>query len=130
MVDGCTTIRLPLVLYNTGPKPIVVQDLRLVLPSESPMPLLWQGSYGKLDSTNDDDRVLPSVFVVPGRSALQFFMEFERNHLSLGAEKYNFKIGVRCGHFRIRRWRSLLTFTLYTGNIDDPDQFVAYRNMP
>lgn len=62
-------LRLPLVLHNSGAKPIIVQDLRLSFPDEpaSHLPLLWTSSASRLQPGPDEESELPTGFVVAGR---------------------------------------------------------------
>jgi hypothetical protein len=125
-------LRLPLVLHNTGPKPIVVQDLILTFPDEpaSHLPLLWVSSPSGLQPGPDDDAKLPAGFVVPGRQAQQLFIEFEAPFSGFlpEARDYQVQLQVRVGHRK--GWRRLLTFTLRAANIIDPDRYTVYNNAP
>ncbi|GGR52566.1 hypothetical protein [Streptomyces aurantiogriseus] len=117
-------LRFPLVLHNTGAKPIVVQDFRLSFPDEpaSHLPLLWTSSPSRLQPGPDEESELPAGFVVAGREAQQRFIEFEAPFSGLipEARDYKVRIQVRVGHRK--GWRTLLTFTLRTTNIIHPDQ--------
>ncbi|MEU8910350.1 hypothetical protein [Streptomyces mirabilis] len=125
-------LRLPLILHNTGVKPIVVQDLRLSFPDEpaSHLPLLWTASPSRLQPGPDEEPELPTGFVVAGREAHQLFLEFEAPFSWLVPEHRDYKvqIQVRVGHRK--GWRSLLTFTLRTNNIIHPDRYTVYNNAP
>ncbi|MER5185543.1 hypothetical protein ABT009_46025 [Streptomyces sp. NPDC002896] len=125
-------LRLPLVLHNTGAKPIVVQDLRLAFPDEpaSHLPLLWTASPSRLQPGPDEEPELPAGFIVAGREAQQCFIEFEAPFSGLvpEARDYKLRIQVRVGHRK--GWRSLLTFTLRTTNIIHPDQYTVCKNAP
>ncbi|MGW1504374.1 hypothetical protein ACWCQW_38775 [Streptomyces mirabilis] len=125
-------LRLPLVLHNTGAKPIVVQDLRLTFPDEpaSHLPLLWMSSPSHLQPGPDEELKLPAGFVVAGREAQQIFIELEAPFPGLlpEARDYKAQIQVRVGHRK--GWRPLLTFTLRTTNIIDPDRYAVYNNAP
>ncbi|WP_426570232.1 hypothetical protein [Streptomyces canus] len=125
-------LRLPLILHNTGAKPIVVQDFRLSFPDEpaSHLPLLWTSSPSRLQPGPGEEPELPAGFVVAGREAQQRFIEFEAPFSGLvpEARDYKVRIQVRVGH--CRGWRSLLTFTLRTTNIIHPDQYAVCNNAP
>ncbi|MBX7553268.1 hypothetical protein ACIQB5_31385 [Streptomyces sp. NPDC088560] len=125
-------LRLPLVLHNTGPKPIVVQDLILTFPDEpaSHLPLLWVSSPSRLQPGPDEEAKLPAGFVVGGREAQQLFLEFEAPFSGFAPEARDYKaqIQMRVGHRK--GWRPLLTFTLRAANIIDPDRYTVYNNAP
>ncbi|MCX4515318.1 hypothetical protein OHA27_34370 [Streptomyces sp. NBC_01619] len=125
-------LRLPLILHNTGAKPIVVQDLRLTFPDEpaSHLPLLWMSSPSRLQPGPDEEPELPAGFIVAGREAQRLFIEFEAPFSGLvpEARDYKVRIQVRVGHRK--GWRSLLTFTLRTTNIIHPDRYTICNNAP
>ncbi|MEV5958258.1 hypothetical protein AB0M11_31635 [Streptomyces sp. NPDC051987] len=125
-------LRLPIVLHNTGPKPIVVQDLVLTFPEEpaSYLPLLWVSTRSRLQPGPDDDARLPAGFVIPGRQAQQIFVEFEAPFSGFlpEARDYTVQLQARVGHRK--GWRRLLTFTLRAANIVDPDRYTVYNNAP
>ncbi|MET7664634.1 hypothetical protein ACWGDS_48540 [Streptomyces sp. NPDC055059] len=125
-------LRLPLVLHNTGAKPIVVQDLRLTFPDEpaSHLPLLWMSSPSRLRPGPDEEPELPAGFAVGGREAQQLFIEFEAPFSGFVLEHRDYKVQlqIRVGHRK--GWRPLLTFTLWAANIIDPDRYNVYSNAP
>lgn len=125
-------LRLPLVLHNTGPKPIVVQDLILTFPDESAshLSLLWVNSPSCLQPGPDEEAKLPAGFVVAGREAQQLFIEFEAPFSGFlpEARDYKAQVQVRVGHRK--GWRPLLTFTLRAANIIDPDRYTVCNNAP
>ncbi|MFC9075747.1 hypothetical protein ACFTY7_01580 [Streptomyces sp. NPDC057062] len=125
-------LRLPLVLHNSGAKPIVVQDLRLSFPDEpaSHLPLLWISSPSRLQPGPEDEPTFPAGFAVAGREAQQLFIEFEAPFSGFIAEPRDYKvqIQVRVGHRK--GWRTLLTFPLRAANIIDPDRYTVYSNAP
>ncbi|MFG2948467.1 hypothetical protein [Streptomyces adustus] len=133
-ITDCTVtrLRLPLVLHNTGAKPIVVQDLRVSFPDEpaSHLPLLWMSSPSRLRPGLDEEPKLPAGFAVSGREAQQLFMEFEApfGGLVLAPRDYKVQIQVRVGHRK--GWRPLLTFTLRAANITNRDRYNVYSNAP
>ncbi|MEU2491035.1 hypothetical protein [Streptomyces sp. NPDC007883] len=125
-------LRLPLVLHNTGAKPIVVQDLMLSFPDEpaSHLPLLWTSSPSRLQPGPDEEPKLPAGFVVGGREAKQLFIEFEAPFTGLVPEARDYKVRIQARVGHRKGWRSLLTFTLRTTNIIYPDRYTVYNNAP
>jgi hypothetical protein len=126
-------LRFPLVLYNSGAKPIVVQDLRLSF-TEKPglAPLPWRTSRSQLKPDDDDDPRLPAAFSVPGRTAQHHFIEFGINMrnplpgIDLKGREYVVLIEVLLGHKK--RWKRLLTFPLSAKHIELPASYLAYSN--
>jgi hypothetical protein len=125
-----TLLRLPLVFYNTGAKPIVVQDLRLRFPDESgaPLPLPWRSTRTKLKPVEDDVDDLPAIFAVPGRSTVQMFIEFGSPWpgFALGGKEVDTTVETYLAHHG--EWRELVTFPLAGQGIAAPDSYVAYTN--
>src|SRR6266487_3495961 len=60
-------LRFPLVLYNTGAKPIVVQDMQLSFPEEPrwKLPLPWITTRSQLNPTSDEGYDFLAVFSLP-----------------------------------------------------------------
>lgn len=130
--DTALRLRLPLVLENTGPTPLVVQDMRLHFPDEPDalLPIPWTQSRSELRPGRDDGFALPAVFPVAGHSAEQHFIEFSAPFPGLRLEKrcYSVQIDVQLGHRK--SWTELLTFPLFVEQVTSPEQFIAYRNAP
>jgi hypothetical protein len=126
-------IRLPLVLYNTGAKPIIIQDIRLSF-TEKPgvTPLPWRTSRSQLHPANGDSPQLPAAFSVPGRTAQQHFIEFgiELNNplpgIDLKNRQYQVLVEVLLGHKK--QWEQLLMFPLGVKDIKKPNANIAYSN--
>ncbi|MFD9003703.1 hypothetical protein ACFV0T_22455 [Streptomyces sp. NPDC059582] len=125
-------LRLPLVLHNTGAKPIVVQDLRLTFPDEpaSHLPLLWVSSPSRLQPGPEDEAKLPAGFAVAGREAQQLIIEFEAPFSGFDPEPRDYKVQIQARFGHRKGWRTLLTFTLRAANIMDPDRYAVYSNAP
>jgi hypothetical protein len=107
-------IRVPVIFYNTGAAPIVVQDLRLVFPAErsSVIPLPWRTTRNQISPKKDDDPTLPAVFAVAGRTAERVFIEFGAPIPGVRLEPRDFaaRIEVELGHKA--RWQPLLSFVI------------------
>ena len=132
-VGSSSLIRLPLVLYNTGATPIVVQDLRLVLESadgSSDLVLPWAIERAELKPHKDDGHQMPAVFSVGGRTADRRFIEFalDRDNPPLQLRAYVARAEARIG--RREGWTQIVSFVLYADQIIRPEQFLSYRNGP
>jgi hypothetical protein len=123
-------LRLPLVLYNTGARPIVVQNLRLSFPDEPSaiLSLPWRTERTQLKPESGDGHQLPAVFAVQGRQAEQHFMEFGGPFagIELAARDYRVLIQARLGH--TKDWQDLLSFTLRAAHIVQPSTYTTYGN--
>jgi hypothetical protein len=125
-------LRFPLVLYNTGAKPIVIQDMRLSFLGEphSAPPMPWLATRSHIKPVSDDGHAFPAVFSVPGRTAHQMFIEFKGSFPGVIPEvrDYQAVIEVKLGHRR--EWKHLLRFTVRAAHITIPDRFITYSNAP
>jgi len=123
-------LRLPLVLYNTGAAPIIVQNLRLSFPeqSDSANLLYWITSRVQIKPSNPEDYAFPAVFSVAGRSAQQFFVEFGEDSLgfALDARPYSVRVEAKLGHKK--KWWTLLDFTVQAAQIVAPGKYITYEN--
>ncbi|UUU23312.1 hypothetical protein [Streptomyces sp. DSM 40750] len=119
-------------LYNTGPKPIIVQNLQLRFPDEpdSLLPLPWRNSWPQLRPVSEDSAAMPAVFAVDGRKAEQRFIEFGAPFPGFIPQPrdYTVTLEVMLGHRK--RWQPFLTFTLHAGNMISPSQYITYSNSP
>jgi hypothetical protein len=130
---GQAVFRFPLVLYNTGPKPIIVKEMRLSFPKETGIAyLLWRASMSQIKPDANDARQLPAVFSVPGRTAQQHFIEFGIDQkdplpgIDLKGQEYLVLVEVLLGHKR--KWRRLVSFPLQGQHIDSPGAYLAWSN--
>jgi hypothetical protein len=122
-------VRLPLVLYNTGAKPIVVQDMRLLFPGRESAVLPWTATRSQLMPVPGDKPVLPAVFSILGRTAQQTFIEFGVSFpAGVPAQDCQAQIDVKLGHRE--GWDHLLTFTFRATRITDRDRYITYSNRP
>ena len=126
-------LRFPLVLYATGPKPIVILDLRLSFPTEPGVaPLPWRSWRSQLRPDTGDPVRLPAVFSVPGRQAQQHFIEFGIDMkdplpgIDLSASEYPVLVEVLLGHKK--GWKPLLSFPLEGKHIESTGAYLAYSN--
>lgn len=119
----------PLVLYNRGATPIVVQDMRLTFPEEShwKAPLPWTTTRSQLPPSSDG-WTFPAVFSIAGRTAQQMFIEFGGPFpiVTPLARDYRIRIEVKVVHRK--RWIQLVTFTLRAAHVTDPERYITYSN--
>jgi hypothetical protein len=117
-----TIIRLPLILYNTGATPILVQDLRLVFigkPNLHPFRLTATLPHlTALDEREDEaveppERRIASQFLIDGRKAVAQVFEFwgEAGEITLlEARRYDLALDARWDNRE--KWRPLAKFPL------------------
>jgi hypothetical protein len=127
---GLGLLRLPLALYNTGAKPIIVQDLRLRFPDEQRdiLGLPWRSTRTRVDPRQDDVEGLPAVFSLAGRTAATMFVEFGGPFpgIEFTPEAQRVRIEARLGHKR--GWHEVLEFRLLLSNVRNHGSYIAYSN--
>jgi hypothetical protein len=125
-------LRFPLVFYNSGAKPIVVQDLRLAFPDvpSSVLPLAWSSSRTQLKPEAGDVQDFPSVFAVQGRTAQRHFIEFADPFSGFSVDRTDYRVRVEAELGHKRGWTTIVEFTLRAGVIVHPANYVTYSNSP
>lgn len=109
-------LRLPLIFYNTGAKPILVQNLRLVLqdkPAEPPLAFTATLEHLASDDVGRGARHLAIQFVVRGREAVAMVYEFwgSEGHVPLFApDQYLLELQGQLDNQD--RWRHITRFML------------------
>ncbi|MGI5290905.1 hypothetical protein ACQEVF_47385 [Nonomuraea polychroma] len=121
--------RFPLALYNDGPVPIVIQDLRLILEHGVELQAVpWQGTKQQLMPVNGDSIDLPAVFAVDGRKVLQIFAEFGASKSVPAIEPVTYIAHVEARIDDAEHWAEILSFPFRAGNILEPGHFITYGN--
>ena len=125
-----TLVRLPVILFNTGPKPIVVQNLRLAFlgVGQSVRVLSWRTTRDRIRPEREDDPRLPSVFVVNGRTAIQLFVEFGVPFPDFIPDPREYAASIECKVGHRKNWFKLLEFTLRLQNMTSPGSYIPYSN--
>ncbi len=124
-------LRLPLVLYNTGTNPIIVQNLRIrFLDEPESLPLRWVATRSQIKPEANDGHDFPATFPIAGGVAHQIFAEFGGPSFGfvLEAQDYTAHIEVMVGGNE--QWAPFLTFTLRASRIAHPNYFITYSNEP
>ncbi|MBN1567922.1 MAG: hypothetical protein JXA73_08735 [Acidobacteria bacterium] len=122
-------IEIPLVFFNTGPMPIVIQNMRLFLPDYK-LHLSFMATVAKL--SQEEGRVFATQFPVRGRESVLMICEFHAsgNRISFEAKKY--RIELQGFYHKKKEWDTLLCFQLNVPINALPtinQQFIAYDNM-
>lgn len=105
-------IELPLIFFNTGAVPLVVENLRLHLPkiTEENKYLFFNATVAKLGT--DEDRGFAKPFSIRGGDVLEIICEFQNTSTSFKFEEgeYEFKIQALLGHKE--DWLTLREYTI------------------
>lgn len=124
-------LRIPVALYNTGAKPLVIVDLRLELSSAglsfvAPSQTFRSSMEPKAGDVDD----FPHPYVVPGRSVVTRFVEFDLDggiDVMVTGESALGRLSVLVSH---QGWRTVGACRIRTDAIGDPDAYIAYSNDP
>ncbi|MBI9114484.1 hypothetical protein [Sanguibacter suaedae] len=122
-------LRLPVTLYNTGAKPLVVIDLRLKLVSAG-VPVLAPTKQFRttIMPRPDDTEDFPHPFVVGGRAVATKFVEFDVDPRVLcTGEPAQINLMVLVDR---RGWRSTGSSEIRTDIMASPEAYISYSNDP
>ena len=123
-------IRLPILLYNTGARTRLVDELRLVSPSWDPGQAQWQTFHATLkpqagDGDTDD---FAGPYPIDGRRAAMRFVKFTYPLGMTLPEPRETVCRVEARLDGSLAWTVVGSFTLYLGHMAYPDRFITYRN--
>ncbi len=124
---------LPLVLYNDGPVPYVVRDLRLRFADEpGGAPLYFQRTRSGVSPGHHPELLdLGAAFPVPGNGTVRLFCEFERRPSARQVDAKRHPLVLEALTNRDDSWRVLLRFDLdvdQEASAKIPGHFIAFRN--
>lgn len=128
MKEQSFRLRLPLTIYNTGAKTLVVTDLRVVFLKEAVVvPVITFRSSLKPVSADVVDFAHP--FSVPGRQAVTRFVEFGRQDWSPEYEmQYAIAVEARTG--KAKEWVELVCVELTAPEPTTGVRYIAHRRDP
>lgn len=124
------TLQLPLVMFNTGPTPIVLRNLRVVIAGE-PQPVIgsFQATVSKL--ATDDGREWASALPIRGREAVSIVAQFSNRNPGLTFVSRTYTVEVQARLNKSEKWTSLITFDLRVTDQHLPqlnELFIAHDN--
>lgn len=126
-------VRLPVALYNTGARTILVQNLRLWLPGQNDIEALpWRTTRRTLRPGKDDVEDFPAPFAVQGRDAVVRFLEFGHPLPGFVIQRgpQPARLEALLGHRR--GWVTVLEFVLLVPDQPTVDlsSYLAHDNTP
>ncbi len=103
-------LEFPFVFYNSGARPVVVDNLRLQLPTDGGEPLHFTATVEKLGT--DEGRAFATPFFVGSRQAVKLICEFQRNpgKLTFKVREYTVQLDGRLNGGL--EWEKLHSFVL------------------
>jgi len=114
--DETLLFRFPLVFFNDGPTPIVVQNLRVVFVGEPERhPLTFMATLEKLSFDPDQKRSMATPFPVRGREAFLLIYEFQGDEGGPEFEVKTYPIELRAKLNNNKDWRTIHEFPLNVG---------------
>lgn len=119
-------LRLPLALYNTGPTPILVADLRVMVGEHV---LEWDATRSTIRPDPKDWVDFAAPFAVPGRGVLVVFAEFRQQPARWCPDAMSRHL-VRVEWLdREGSWVELITFDWWAPEQEDTmGAYIAHRN--
>lgn len=127
---GVITLRLPVLLYNSGARTRVVDELRLVVSSWEHPVGDWQTFHSTLEprSGSDDRDDFAGPYVIDGRRAVMRFVKFTH---PLGEDLPEPTATAGIVEARLDgadAWETISHFTLYLAHMANPEVYGTYRN--
>lgn len=122
-------LRIPVTLYNSGPKPLVVVDLRLQMSSAGHAATAATRVFRTtIKPSSDDVEDFPHPYVVPGRSVVTKFVDFaaDPSVMTTGESATAGLLVLISG----RGWRKVGGSEIRTDVISSPDAYISYSNDP
>jgi hypothetical protein len=129
--DGDLDIDLPLVFFNTGPIPYIVENLRLIFADEEdPRPLSLNATSQNLGTRQN--RAFATQFIVRGREAVSMVYEFKRRpgQMLFEPRRYDMKVQAKFAHKTA--WQNICSFPLNVTELALPainERLIVHDNM-
>lgn len=123
-------LRLPLALYNTGAKALIVSDLRVDVGDARP-PLPWQATLPSMRPRQSEARDFATPFAVAWRGTRELVVEFgdELGWSPEPSSRHEMRIQAKL-HPK-DRWHDIASFDWWAPPFKEQmGQFITYRNSP
>jgi hypothetical protein len=116
-VTNTAILELPLDFFNDGPTPIIIRNLRLVLPiGTQTHNFMFNACVDKLGT--DTGRAFATQIVIRGREALVIIAEFQTKNEGLLFEAKTYQIELQAKLNHSTHWKTLHSFPL---TVDEDD---------
>lgn len=124
--SGGFRFRVPLTIYNTGARTLVVTDLRLrFVDQDVAVPMITFRRTVRPGTDDVEDFAHP--LTIPGRSAVSRFVEFGTNHWAPAPDTW-YRLGVEARDDR--GWSELVRFELSSPEKEKAHAYITYRRDP
>lgn len=124
-------LRLPVVLFNTGARARVVDDLRLVVPSWGDTVLRWATFQSTIRPIGQDDPDFVTPFPVEGRAVVTRFVRFDGgpdDPTLLDPVTTPMRLEAKLDGSS--RWTTLAEILIHFTHMHTPGNAIAYTNDP
>ncbi len=122
-------LRLPLVVFNTGAKALIVDDLRVVLDDQIRPPLAWITTRTGLRPNSEDGFSFATPFAVKGRDTTEVVAEFgdELGWSPQPSSRHSLRLQAQV--HPADEWVDLAVFPWWAPPTDEAmGQYIAHRN--
>ncbi|WP_262851583.1 hypothetical protein [Mumia quercus] len=128
--EAVARLRFPLVLENTGPRPVVIQDLQLSFPSDEQtvLPLPWMSVHSTLSADQADVVDHPVPIVVDGFSAQRIIVQFGAPLPGVVLVGRKVAVRIDAQMSLSDKWKELVSFPLLAQGIAYPERYTTYAN--
>jgi hypothetical protein len=131
---GDLMLRLPLAIYNTGAKALVVGNLRCRFLDAGVPGQPWRTTRNTLRTGPDDVEDFPTPFPVDGRHAVPKVIEFGDKSTAVRLSPRTYQVLIEVDNALAGgagpTWRKLVEFPLYVHDNMLQGNYIAYRNTP
>jgi len=110
--NGKVIVYLPLVFYNSGARPIIIQDLQLKFFDQQLEPLYFNATVEKLGT--DEGRAYATQFPLNANTTLQLICEFQVKDYDFCFYQNEFSALLKA-RIDENDWKPIKTFPLYIG---------------
>lgn len=123
------TARIPVLLYNSGARTRVVEELRLISQTWAAPEGKWQVVTASLKPTeNESDFATP--YAIDGRKTSSKFVTFTFDYAGHLPEPKPTTMTLEARLDGSSTWQELRHITLHLGHMHSPDRYITYRNTP
>lgn len=126
-----SAIRLPILLFNTGPTSIVVTGMRLRFSdATTEKPMEWEWTRTTIDPGENDIRDVASPFSVQGRNTYSLAAEFVGVYPGAIPEPRAYTVTLEALTSKADAWLRVISFQFQAGNLRHPSNYITYSNDP
>ncbi|MCI0154999.1 hypothetical protein [Dermacoccus nishinomiyaensis] len=127
--NGHLTVRIPVLLYNSGARTRVVEELRLTCLTWATHEGNWQTFAATLKPTEDESD-FATPYAIDGRKTSSKFVTFTFDYSGHLPEPKPTAMTLEARLDDSSTWHTLRHITLHLGHMHSPARYITYRNNP